>query len=240
MIREKADAAFEPQAADETTALPTNAPEGEGEEPGGKPPMPLGKKLAIAAVCVAVAAVVIVAAALATCSPGGQEAAVQISVQQQAQDQQQSPAQQGAQAAQGQQGQAAGQNSAATSSGAATGAAGAQSSGSKASDGSSSSSSSKGGSSSSAGSSSGPSSSGSSSSKPAHAHHWVAQYKTMHHDAVTQEADVCECGLVNPGRDHVVSNKHSTTVKEVVVQEAYDEKVLTGYKCSGCGKTKGA
>lgn len=94
-------------------------------------------------------------------------------------------------------------------------------------------------------------------SQPSHTHTWVAQtttvthpaeYKTVHHDAVTEEAVVCECGIKNPGRDHVVSNKHTTSVEIVTVSPAYDEQVLvkdawtetitTGYKCSGCGATK--
>lgn len=95
------------------------------------------------------------------------------------------------------------------------------------------------------------------SSQPSHTHNWVAQtttvthpaeYKTVHHNAVTQEVVVCECGLQNPGRDHVVSNRHTTSVETVTVQAAYDEQVLvknawtetvtTGYKCSGCGAVK--
>lgn len=94
-------------------------------------------------------------------------------------------------------------------------------------------------------------------SQPSHTHNWVAvtktvnhpaEYKTVHHDAVVDEVVMCECGLQNPGRDHVVSNKHTTSVKTVTVQPAYDEQVLvkeawtetvtTGYKCSGCGATK--
>lgn len=94
-------------------------------------------------------------------------------------------------------------------------------------------------------------------SQPSHTHNWVAQtktvnhpaeYKTVHHDAVTDEVVVCSCGLQNPGRDHVVSNRHTTSVETVIIQAAYDEKVLvkeawtetvtTGYKCSGCGAVK--
>ena len=90
-----------------------------------------------------------------------------------------------------------------------------------------------------------------------HTHSWVeqtktvnhpAEYKTVHHPAVTEEVVMCECGLQNPGRDHVVSNKHSTSVKTITVSAAWDEQVLvkdawtetivTGYKCSGCGATK--
>lgn len=94
-------------------------------------------------------------------------------------------------------------------------------------------------------------------SQPSHTHNWVAvtktvnhpaEYKTVHHDAVVEEVVMCECGLQNPGRDHVVSNKHTTSVKTITVQPAYDEQVLvkeawtetvtTGYKCSSCGATK--
>lgn len=100
-------------------------------------------------------------------------------------------------------------------------------------------------------------------SQPTHTHNWVAQtttvthpaeYKTVHHDAVTQEVVVClDCGAQNPSRDHLYQHVISggngaTTVKTVTVQAAYDEQVLvkdawtetitTGYKCSGCGATK--
>lgn len=96
-----------------------------------------------------------------------------------------------------------------------------------------------------------------------HTHSWVeqtktvnhpAEYKTVHHDAVTEEVIVClDCGAQNPSRDHlyqhVVSGGNGgTTVKTVTIQAAYDEQVLvkdawtetvvTGYKCSGCGATK--
>lgn len=101
------------------------------------------------------------------------------------------------------------------------------------------------------------------SSQPSHTHNWVAQtttvthpaeYKTVHHNAVTQEVVVClDCGAQNPSRDHLYQHVISggngaTTVKTVTVQAAYDEQVLvknawtetvtTGYKCSGCGATK--
>lgn len=90
-----------------------------------------------------------------------------------------------------------------------------------------------------------------------HTHSWVeqtktvnhpAEYDTIHHSAVTEEVVVCECGLQNPGRKHVVSNKHTTSVKtitisaawdeQVLVKEAWTETVVTGYKCSTCGATK--
>lgn len=104
---------------------------------------------------------------------------------------------------------------------------------------------------------------GSSSGTSSHTHNWVAvtktvhhdaQYKTVHHDAVTKSVVIClDCGAENPGRDHLKQHvinggNGGTTVKEVVIQNAYDEKVLvtaaydetvtTGYKCSGCGATK--
>lgn len=94
-------------------------------------------------------------------------------------------------------------------------------------------------------------------SQPAHTHNWVpvtqtinhpAEYKTVHHDAVTKEVVMCSCGIENPGRDHVVSNRHTTSVKTVTVTPAWDEQVLvknawtetvtTGYRCSTCGATK--
>lgn len=99
--------------------------------------------------------------------------------------------------------------------------------------------------------------------KPSHTHTWVeqtktvhhdAEYKTVHHDAVTESIVVClDCGAENPGRDHlkqhvIEGGNGGTTVKTVIVKEAYDEKVLVkdaydevvvvGYKCSGCGATK--
>lgn len=96
-----------------------------------------------------------------------------------------------------------------------------------------------------------------------HTHSWVeqtktvnhpAEYKTVHHDAVTEEVIVClDCGAQNPSRDHLYQHVISggnggTTVKTVTIQAAYDEQVLvkdawtetvvTGYKCSSCGATK--
>lgn len=100
-------------------------------------------------------------------------------------------------------------------------------------------------------------------SQPSHTHSWVeqtktvnhaAEYKTVHHDAVTESVVVClDCGAENPGRDHlkqhvIEGGNGGTTVKTVTIQAAYDEKVLvkdawsetivTGHKCSGCGATK--
>ena len=102
-------------------------------------------------------------------------------------------------------------------------------------------------------------------SKPAHEHTWVAQYKTVHHDAVKEPQWVqvtedyhgyaCnQCGK-RFGSDDGAAIYHNATspgcgsyswidvdgdgyFEDVVIQEAYDEQVLTGYKCSGCGATK--
>lgn len=106
------------------------------------------------------------------------------------------------------------------------------------------------------------------SSQPSHTHNWVAQtttvthpaeYKTVHHPAVTQSYYVCngckakfydggsldahlESGFVN----HTDCTSYST--RQETIQAAYDEQVLvknawtetvtTGYKCSGCGAVK--
>lgn len=94
---------------------------------------------------------------------------------------------------------------------------------------------------------------GSSSSKPSHTHNWVAQtktvhhdaeyktvhhdaeYKTVHHDAVTEERSICNsCGADITGSESAHMKEyalkgdmsHSYSIKSVVVQDAYDEKVL--------------
>lgn len=116
----------------------------------------------------------------------------------------------------------------------------------------------------SSGSSSAGGSSGSGSSQSQHAHNWVAQtttvhhdavYKTVHHDAVTEQRTICNnCGADITGnvdahmKANILNGCGSYSVKTVVVQAAYDEQVLvsaawdetvtTGYKCSGCGATK--
>lgn len=111
--------------------------------------------------------------------------------------------------------------------------------------------------------SSAPSNSSSAPSQPAHTHNWVAQtktvhhdavYKTVHHDAVTESVLICDkCGAVNPSRDHLKNHAindggYSTHREERVIKDAYDEQVLvngaydetvtTGYKCSSCGAIK--
>ena len=112
------------------------------------------------------------------------------------------------------------------------------------------------------GSSSGSSSSSSQSqqSTPAHEHSWTPVYKTVHHDAVTEQQPIYEtvgvcvcnvCGVENPGRDHEVAHMKAhegcgtheeyksqiTGYNTVVKTAAYDEQVISGYSCS-CGATK--
>ena len=85
---------------------------------------------------------------------------------------------------------------------------------------------------------------GSSSSKPSHTHNWVAQtktvhhdaeYKTVHHDAVTENRSICNsCGADITGNESAHMKEyalngdmtHSYSVKPVVVQAAYNENVL--------------
>lgn len=111
-----------------------------------------------------------------------------------------------------------------------------------------------------------------------HQHNWVPQtttahhdavYKTetsyIHHDAVIQDVYVCACGnefdtssalsahqkqyrlqgISGHGsssvKEKVIKNAYDEPVtKQVLVSAAYDETVTTGYKCSGCGATKPA
>lgn len=111
--------------------------------------------------------------------------------------------------------------------------------------------------------------SGSSSKKddtPAHQHNWVAQtktvhhdaqYKTVHHDAVVKYVSICNnCGADITGNEaaHFENSllnggncgschEESRTVQaaydeQVQVSAAWDETVTTGYKCSSCGATK--
>lgn len=102
--------------------------------------------------------------------------------------------------------------------------------------------------------------------QPTHTHNWVpvtttvhhdAQYKTVHHDAVTQERSICNsCGADITGNESAHMKEyalkgdmsHSYSIVPVTVQAAYDEQVLvsgawdetvtTGYRCSTCGATK--
>lgn len=111
-----------------------------------------------------------------------------------------------------------------------------------------------------------------------HQHNWVPQtttahhdavYKTetsyIHHDAVIQDVYVCACGnefdtssalsahqkqyrlqgISGHGsssvKEKVIKNAYDEPVtKQVLVSAAYDKTVTTGYKCSGCGATKPA
>ncbi len=120
--------------------------------------------------------------------------------------------------------------------------------------------------SSSSGSSSNSKPSGSSESKPNHTHNWQPQYTTVHHDAVyeqkyvvdqaawSEERTICnQCGADITGfaAQHILDNMpncggyHSEWInhpeqghyENVQVSAAWDEQVLTGYKCS-CGATK--
>lgn len=103
-------------------------------------------------------------------------------------------------------------------------------------------------------------------SKPQHTHNWLpqttvvhhdAQYKTIHHDAVVECRDICnQCGaditgnvaghmeqsFLNGGSCVSHSNKYIETSpawdEQILVSNAWDETVTTGYKCSGCPATK--
>ena len=102
---------------------------------------------------------------------------------------------------------------------------------------------------------------GNSGSKPVHTHNWVEQTKTVHHDAVTKSVHICNvCGaqfdsssglsahFKDALKNKTGCKKSSGRVDTITVQEAYDEKalvkdawdetVVTGYKCSGCGAVK--
>lgn len=126
--------------------------------------------------------------------------------------------------------------------------------------------------------------------KPSHTHHWVEQFKTVHHDAVYEDKYVVDqaaydeqvpryemvehrfCSACNQDvtslsqqeltihkKQHVLNGEngghYSKWIQEVVgydtvhhdevghtervlVKEAWDEQVSTGYKCSECGATK--
>lgn len=120
-----------------------------------------------------------------------------------------------------------------------------------------------------------------------HTHNWVAQYKTVHHDAIKQTQTVVDqeaydepvystrtvtkvqfgtytgkyfdssqeameymkslgydtvkgsTGPVQVQEQYQSGTIHHDAVthqEEVVVQDAYDEQILTGYKCSECGE----
>ena len=109
----------------------------------------------------------------------------------------------------------------------------------------------------SSGGSTGGSSSADSAPAPTHTHSWQPVYRTVHHDAVTEQVQepvygevmICtDCGAVNPTREHSVEHMRNggsggcygssaqTGTKTVtkVVTSAYDEQVLDHYVCS-CG-----
>ena len=111
-------------------------------------------------------------------------------------------------------------------------------------------------------SSSSDSSSQSQQSTPAHQHSWTPVYKTVHHDAVTEQQPVYEtvgavicnvCGedITNNKTNHLKAHalKHEgssyhvedktiiTGYNTVVIQQAYNEDVLDHYVCN-CGAVK--
>ena len=90
-------------------------------------------------------------------------------------------------------------------------------------------------------------------STPAHQHSWSPVYKTVHHDAVTQqittETHICNtCGADLGNSDesgayaHLINNNHSSfrnanKYETKVITPAWDESVISYYSCS-CGQTK--
>lgn len=61
--------------------------------------------------------------------------------------------------------------------------------------------------------------------------HHEAVYNTVHHDAVYSTVH-------HEAETTVVHHEATGHNEQVVDQEAWDETVTTGYKCSGCGATK--
>lgn len=102
-------------------------------------------------------------------------------------------------------------------------------------------------------------------SKPSHTHSWQPQYTTVHHDAVyeqkyvvdqaawSEERSICnQCGADITGNyiahfkaspscsgyhSEIINHPEQGHYENVQVSAAWDEQVLTGYKCS-CGATK--
>ena len=90
-------------------------------------------------------------------------------------------------------------------------------------------------------------------STPAHQHSWSPVYKTVHHDAVTQqittETHICNtCGADLGNSDesgayaHLINNNHSSfrnanKYETKVITPAWDENIVAFYSCS-CGQTK--
>ena len=89
----------------------------------------------------------------------------------------------------------------------------------------------------------GSSSAGNNGSSATHEHNWEAVIKTIHHKAEKKSVMVCQaCGEWSPTSAHMKAhalNGESTQSKSevVTVKDAYDEDIVTGYKCS-CGATK--
>lgn len=110
-------------------------------------------------------------------------------------------------------------------------------------------------------------SAGSQPSQPSHTHDWVpvtttvhhdAVYQTVHHDAVVEYRSICngcKADITGHEREHMKDallngnaacgayTNMPVTVQEaydenVLVSEAWDETVTTGYRCSTCGATK--
>ena len=61
--------------------------------------------------------------------------------------------------------------------------------------------------------------------------HHDAVYQTVHHDAVYQTVH-------HDAETTVVHHDATGHYETVVTQAAWDETVVTGYTCSGCGATK--
>lgn len=79
-------------------------------------------------------------------------------------------------------------------------------------------------------------------SAPAHQHNWMPIYTTIHHNAVTKSAAICNgCGADitgNPSAHLKAAGRGSACgswrESSITVTPAYDEQVVSGYKCS-CG-----
>lgn len=94
-----------------------------------------------------------------------------------------------------------------------------------------------------------------------HQHNWVAQTKTVHHDAVYRTVNhpakkerrticnTCHQDVTDSFAAHRSASGHTSThyeykvtqgayTERVLVSAAYDETVTTGYRCSVCGATK--
>ena len=81
--------------------------------------------------------------------------------------------------------------------------------------------------------------------KPQHIHNWVPQTTVVHHDAVTEAHAICNnCNADITGnidghfKENILSGCGSYHTINIVVQEAWDETITTGYICPGCGAVK--